>query len=400
MKIIVTGASGNIGSALVPRLSARGFQLLLVGRDVDALQRRFPELDACSYDQIVDQAAGYDILLNLAVVNSDSQAPESEFFAVNAELPLRLATLVAEQGVRRLVYFSSVHAFDAGRDTPYARSKRLGQEKLASMEGIEICTVYLPAFHGDRLTGRWSVLNDMPGWLQGTVVNLFSTLKPIVDIDMLSEKLVPILTDDTPPRELVVSNSQAGNAFYQTLRRLIDLGTSFVIIVFFWWLLLIVWVLVRTKSEGPGLFAQQRVGRKGRVFTCYKFRTMHVGTKQAATHEITTSSVTSVGKVLRRTKLDELPQVWNLLRGEMTLVGPRPCLPSQTELVEERRRAGVLELTPGITGLAQVNNIDMSIPKRLVIYDQRYLGMQSLLLDLKLLIMTVAGKGSGDRVSS
>jgi len=400
MRIIVTGASGNIGSELVPQLASRGFHLLLVGRDPEMLRRRFEQFDACSYDQLVDQAAGFDALLNLAVVNSDSSASEAEFNAVNAELPLRLANHAVQLGIRRFVYISSLHALETGRDTAYSRSKRLGRQKLLGVTGLDVCTVYLPAFHGHRLTGRWSTLNNLPAGLRGAAVNVLSALKPVVDSKTLAEKLTHVLSADSPPPEIVISNGQTENPVYQTLRRTIDLMASLSIIVFLWWLLLLVWILVRTKSEGPGLFAQERVGRHGQTFTCYKFRTMHVGTRQAATHEITTSSVTSVGKVLRRTKLDELPQVLNLLKGEMTLVGPRPCLPSQTELVEERRRAGVLELTPGITGLAQVNGVDMSVPKDLVVYDQRYLGMQGLLLDLKLLIMTATGKGSGDRVSS
>jgi len=396
MRIIITGASGNVGSALVPRLAAHGFELLLVGRDVDVLQRRFPGFDACDDEQLADRAAGYDVLLNLAAVNSDSVAPESEFYAVNAELPRHLAALAAKQGIRRFVHISTVHALDASRDTPYARSKRLGGEKLVGIKGIEISVVYLPAVHGEHLTGRWRVLNRMPRCLRNVAINALSAFRPVVSVDTLFKKLLPCLIGDNPPSELVVSNGQATNPFYQTLCRLIDLATAFVIIVFFGWLLLIVWALIRINSEGPGIFAQQRIGKNGRIFVCYKFRTMHVGTKQSATHEVDFSSVTSLGKILRRTKLDELPQVWNLLKGEMTLVGPRPCLPSQTELIEGRHRSGVLEMTPGITGLAQVNGIDMSIPQRLVDYDQRYLGMQSLLLDLKILIMTVTGKGSGD----
>ncbi|KKB79442.1 hypothetical protein VW29_17680 [Devosia limi DSM 17137] len=198
---------------------------------------------------------------------------------------------------------------------------------------------------------------------------------------------------------MVVSRGQRDNTFYQVVRRLVDIAAALVILLVFWWLLLAIWVAIRFKSSGPGIFAQRRVGRKGVLFTCYKFRTMHVGTLQAATHEVTGNSVTAIGKVLRRTKLDELPQAWNLLTGEMTLVGPRPCLPSQAELIHERSKAGVLELTPGITGLAQVNGIDMSVPRTLVDYDQRYLKMQSLVLDAKLIVLTALGKGSGDRVA-
>ncbi|MBE0694890.1 MAG: sugar transferase [Aquamicrobium sp.] len=166
-----------------------------------------------------------------------------------------------------------------------------------------------------------------------------------------------------------------------------------------WWLLGLIWLLVRVQSPGPGIFAQTRVGRNGAEFTCYKFRTMKTGTAQAATNEVPMEAVTRVGRFLRRTKLDELPQIWNILRNEISLVGPRPCLPVQMQLVEARRRRGVLSLKPGITGLAQVNGIDMSDPERLARWDARYLALQSLALDARILLATAKGRGQGDRVA-
>ncbi|KGF67301.1 lipid carrier : UDP-N-acetylgalactosaminyltransferase [Hoeflea sp. BAL378] len=183
------------------------------------------------------------------------------------------------------------------------------------------------------------------------------------------------------------------------MTRAVDLAFAFAVAVFFWWLLLLIWAVVRLESKGPGIFAQERVGRNGHPFTCYKFRTMKAGTAHLGTHEVSASSVTRLGQILRKLKLDELPQIINIFRNEISLIGPRPCLPVQTQLVEARRRLGVLTLKPGISGLAQVNGIDMSDPEKLAQWDARYKALQSLLLDLKIIIATALGSGNGDRVA-
>ncbi|SFR44802.1 Sugar transferase involved in LPS biosynthesis (colanic, teichoic acid) [Pseudidiomarina maritima] len=151
-------------------------------------------------------------------------------------------------------------------------------------------------------------------------------------------------------------------------------------------------------DTGSPLFRQQRVGRHERAFTLVKFRTMRVDTASVASHLASSAAITRFGHFLRRTKLDELPQLWNVLKGEMSLVGPRPCLFNQEELIEERRSRGVLEARPGITGLAQVNEIDMSTPLLLAETDARMLQSLNLKNYFKYIFMTVAGKGSGDRV--
>ena len=182
------------------------------------------------------------------------------------------------------------------------------------------------------------------------------------------------------------------------MKRLFDILASLAGLLALGWLIGLLVILVRRDSEGPGLFAQQRVGRHGRAFTCYKLRTMRQGTANVATHEMSSSAVTSLGESLRRYKLDELPQLWNVLRGDMSFVGPRPCLPVQREVIEEREKRGVLALRPGITGLAQVNEIDMSTPVRLAEADAQYLATRSFVGDLVLILRTVTGSGQGDRV--
>ncbi|MDG4854519.1 MULTISPECIES: sugar transferase [unclassified Mesorhizobium] len=151
---------------------------------------------------------------------------------------------------------------------------------------------------------------------------------------------------------------------------------------------LIAMLAVRATSPGPAIFSQPRVGRSGAVFACHKLRTMHRNTPSLPTHEAPAGSVTAVGRVLRSTKIDELPQLWNVLKGEMSLVGPRPCLPTQTELIGHRRRLGVLSALPGITGLAQIKGIDMSDPKLCAEIDAAYLKAASIGLDLRILLGT------------
>ena len=174
-----------------------------------------------------------------------------------------------------------------------------------------------------------------------------------------------------------------------TAKRAFDLIVSAPLLALTSPVLLVAMLVIRATSPGPAIFSQVRVGRGGSLFACRKLRTMHRGTPSLPTHEAPASSVTSVGKVLRRTKIDELPQLWNVLKGEMSLVGPRPCLPTQAELIERRRQLGVLAALPGITGLAQIKGIDMSDPKLCAETDAVYVETASLGLDVKILLGTL-----------
>lgn len=151
-------------------------------------------------------------------------------------------------------------------------------------------------------------------------------------------------------------------------------------------------------DTGSPIFRQERVGRRKKPFKLAKFRTMTLDTDSVATHLANSASITKFGKFLRRTKLDELPQLWNVLKGEMSLVGPRPCLFSQEELIAERDERGVLDARPGITGLAQINDIDMSTPTLLAETDAKMLSDINVKLYLRYILLTMIGKGAGDRV--
>ncbi len=161
--------------------------------------------------------------------------------------------------------------------------------------------------------------------------------------------------------------------------------------------LAVLW-LVGLWDTGSPLFRQQRVGRNQRPFVLVKFRTMRPGTASVATHLADAAAITPFGRFLRRSKLDELPQLWNVLKGDMSLVGPRPCLLNQQELIEERAARGVFAARPGITGLAQISGIDMSIPRLLAETDARMLQGLGVPTYFSYIIKTLTGAGRGDRI--
>ena len=153
-------------------------------------------------------------------------------------------------------------------------------------------------------------------------------------------------------------------------------------------------------DTGSPLFFQQRVGRYRKPFTLIKFRTMQLSTESVPSHLSSASNITRYGRFLRRTKLDELPQLINVLKGDMSLVGPRPGLFNQQELTSEREIRGVFEVRPGITGLAQVNHIDMSTPRLLAETDEKMINALNIINYFRYIALTIMGKGSGDRVKS
>ncbi|MCK6263237.1 sugar transferase [Vibrio sp. ZSDE26] len=179
--------------------------------------------------------------------------------------------------------------------------------------------------------------------------------------------------------------------------RFLDFVLSFLGLVFLWPVLLLVW-LIGYFDTGSPIFTQTRVGKDKKPFTLVKFRTMPAETKSVATHLVCASTVTKFGGVLRKTKLDELPQLINVVKGEMSLVGPRPGLFNQEELVKLRGKHNIYSVRPGITGLAQVNEVDMSTPKKLVELDLKMINSLTISHYFKYILQTVLGKGSGDRV--
>ena len=181
------------------------------------------------------------------------------------------------------------------------------------------------------------------------------------------------------------------------LIRVIDIVFSMIGILFLWPVGILLLFIGYLKIGSP-IFIQERVGLHQQPFLLIKFRTMPLNTESVATHLVDSQHITPFGQFLRKTKLDELPQLINVLKGEMSFVGPRPCLFNQNELRDERDVLGVFTVRPGITGLAQVNGVDMSEPKRLAKLDREMINSFTLSHYFLYLLQTVTGKGQGDRV--
>jgi O-antigen biosynthesis protein WbqP len=162
--------------------------------------------------------------------------------------------------------------------------------------------------------------------------------------------------------------------------------------------ILIVLIIIGYFDTGSPIFQQERVGKGLKPFRLVKFRSMHVNAPSVATHLANASSITPFGSFLRKSKLDELPQLWNVFVGDMSLVGPRPNLFNQVELIQERDSRGVYSVRPGITGLAQINKIDMSTPELLAETDAKMVQELNTLGYFKYIFLTVFGKGFGDRI--
>ena len=406
MKIIITGASGFIGQQLVPRLENYGHELLLVGRSLEKLQALFANKKICQYQDIPNLTKKYDILLHLAVQNNHQTVSKSEFENVNITFLLKIAEYAKKAGIEHFINLTTTHTLILKDGDNYGLSKRKGEISLNSSNLKKITHFHLPAVYGDSFQGKLSLINIVPKFIRRFILNLFALLKPIVSIEILASAINDkILKFDNAKyfnnllrEHIILSDKQKNNKLFHFQKRLIDIIACLCILFFFWWIYVIVALVVALTSSGPAVFAQARVGRDKKIFTCYKFRTMSVDTPDQATHMVSTAQLTKTGKFLRGTKLDELPQVINILKNEMSLVGPRPCLPSQIELVEARDELSVFEIKPGITGLAQVQQIDMSDALRLANVDARYAVMQTALGDMVLLVRTLLGGGQGDRV--
>lgn len=393
MKIAITGASGQLGKEISKELGFKVESLVCVTRKLP------PKFDGnwIEYESIPEKLKNFDAIIHLAAKNNNEDGSQEEFQAANVDFLLSTIARAKKAKIKTFINVSSSHALPYSERTDfYSLSKKEGIERANEETGIAIHNLFLPAVYTSDTKGKLRHLEKTPSWLRGKLIKVLNALHPLTTLDHVSSKLKEIIYDPNMEHRNHFVRKAQSNKLLLFFKRGLDILFSLSILILLWWLLILVWVIIKLESPGPSLFKQKRIGKNGTQFVCYKFRTMFIETPQLGTHEVSKSNVTKVGKFLRKTKIDELPQIFNLLKNEMSLCGPRPNLPNQIELIEFRKKHMVYDVLPGITGLAQVNRIDMSEPEKLAKCDAIYIAQMSILNDIKIVLKTFLGKGSGD----
>jgi len=408
LKVIITGGTGYIGRSITCALRET-HQIVIVTRDPAApnlpqlknvryisykdLQDTLPELDA-------------DVMVHMATLNNNSTSTVKDYRLVNVELTALMASLCEEYSVP-LVHFSSSHAAPSYSIDDYSISKLEALENLSKFKRLNYLVITLPAVvTSERPAGILRYLWVLSGQLRSWALPYISVLKPVTTEDKVVQAVqfaiyrltTPSLDVEPERRQIYIGTEAAKSRLYRFWQAVIT--GLFISLAFpiFLTITPLIWPIVRYSTGGSFLFTQTRVGRYGKPFKVYKVRTMVVGTPEQPTHCMTENSVPGLVRYLRSSRLDELPQIWNILLGQMTLIGPRPCLLSQADLIEERGKHGILDYMPGITGWAQVSGVDMSDTARLLTYDLYYRHYHSIILDIKILYRTIRKNSFVDHI--
>lgn len=202
-------------------------------------------------------------------------------------------------------------------------------------------------------------------------------------------------------KESRVADDRKKHCIYLALKRIFDVSAAYILLMILYVPMLFISISIKMTSRGPIIFKQVRIGERGRPFVCYKFRTMSTDAPpNMSTAEFADAEryITAVGGFLRKTSLDELPQLFNVLGGDMSFVGPRPLIPAEKEVHEKRNELGVYEARPGITGLAQIMGRDMLSDGEKVGYDAKYVSNIRFTSDAKIIFRTVFKVCSADGI--
>ena len=396
-KVLVTGATGFVGSQLTVSLENLNVDLLLAGRNEAKLKRVYPKHSVISYDNLDSYSEQIDVVVHLAVLNNNSEKKQAEFQNANVNLFKKILSFCKKQNISKIINLSSFHIYDDKLD-PYSSTKREAFRLSKEHHSTHIINIICPFIYSTPFQGKLSLLNELPTLIKQPSFTVVSALKPLIHRDIVVSEIIKQLSNHYDYEDILLADNKDNNIVYLIFKKIINYGLSIGALSILMIPMVFIWLSIKMTSKGPGIFTQNRIGLKGKQFKLYKFRTMRVDTKNMGTHLASSSDITKLGSILRKTKLDELPQLLNILLGDMELIGPRPGLPEQQELTDFRSKKNIYEVVPGVTGYAQVNQIDMSEPKILAEWDNRYINMRSIIFDISIIMQTFLGKGGGDKV--
>lgn len=232
--------------------------------------------------------------------------------------------------------------------------------------------------------------------LRSAFQHLRHAFKPAVSMARLADIIDTALGPTCSP-VLYATDDQHQNWAYQYGRKALNAGFAIGFGLVTAPIVLLSWLAIKAESKGAGFFLQKRVGQDQKTFTVIKLRTMLQGTPQVDSHAVGTIAITRIGALLRSRKIDEFPQVYNILRGELSVVGPRPCMTNLTDVISLRKAHGVFDIPQGLTGLAQILHLDTSVPNAMVDAERLYVHARSLTLDIRIILATAFGQGFGDK---
>ena len=492
MNILVTGANGFIGQALVKNLLQTKHNVIACVRQsvkptLDCEYRFIDKLDSKTDWQ--DALKGIDVVIHCAAImptRNNNLSDVDKAKEVNEAATMNLAQYAMQQGIKHFIFLStmSVYGLTTGHitastplnpNTPYGQSKAKAEDALRALssENFVVTIIRPPMVYGPNCKGNFKTLykiaNVAPIFPKVNnkrsaifIDSLSAFIKIVIDqkiegilfpqnseylntseaVSLLAQassnkvyisklagfgvnllKSSPIIQkafgsltydpnlpggpndleynivslQESVKQSAYFSEDVSGSKNRLTWQRPLDIAFSSAGLVATS-PLLIGTTIIGYFDTGSPLFIQERVGKDKKPFKLVKFRTMSLDTASVASHLADNSSITKLGRILRKTKLDELPQLVNVLKGEMSLVGPRPNLYNQEDLIEARSNQGVYDVLPGITGLAQISGIDMSTPELLAETDREMIDNLTLRKYFSYIIRTALGKGSGDAV--
>jgi len=395
MRLVVRANSRAVGNLISRELVLAGHTVLRISDESGWWSSESADYAHQSLGEWEKYAQDYHAFLLFTVPSNCKAKFSRRRFQKEQELVADFRNSARNLEIPRFIVFSNFQDFLSRRDSRGHRRSCSPHFLEQAALGKDVERVYVGRIYSNRKNMQLTVAPRLPRSFGLSHNPLLSWLRPTTSVDHIVNYLKSS-GDDSSAQERILGDQKSKHFAYRIWRGLLDSAfvTSVLLIVP---LIIVMWFGVIFESGRPGLFLQERLGSAGSVFQCVKLRTMRNGTPSAATHKVPGGSVTRLGRVLRRFKLDELPQAWNILRREMSLVGPRPCLPTQREVILARDKQGVLEHRPGLTGWAQANGVDMREPELVARYDQEYARFQSAWFDLVILARTILPKHAKSR---